>query len=246
MEAEKIQGDKRFPIFEALAQDQSRLKFRWMGGDYERLTTLRAIREKGNAFFFRIDFDSELKNLIDQRQGWELYFEFLGRDKIRYSFVCVDCEISATEIWLRIPNTVLRHQQRHDFRIRPLFPVHVVFDHSDNRIKQDVVDISFGGMLSLGRIHKKGTTLNALKIHDTIYNLLIDAQVENGEMVAVRLKAARLLRTEKTAVRTHRLYAFKFVEIAPEEEKKMHNLIFLLQRINLRKRIPIRAARQKT
>ena len=241
MEAEKIQDIKRFEIFKALAEDQPFVNVRMKGGGYERLTTVGPIRRQGKFHYFQVDYEENLQKAIQQRSKWELHFEFLGRDKLRYSFVCSTAETSAREIWLRMPDTIWRHQRRNYFRIRPLDPVFTVFDHPAGRFEHEVINISLGGMLFAGK-HLENQQRPELNPQDKIKNIFIRAPLENEE-IQLHIRRGKILRIEKTSTQTLRFYGVKFTDIDVNQEKILNDLIYQLQRINLRKRIPTKSSR---
>ena len=235
---EKIQGDAVRALFKELQQDRIPLTARLKNGDYEHVTYIIDVHEFKRKPFFLIESQKSFQKAADNLDVLRLHFEFIGKDRIKYTFKTRDTQLSYEKIWIKFPEIVLRFQRRRLFRLDAPHGTKLYFNVNDFRYKLLVVNVSLGGTL--------GVLVSLTKKMEQELKIINPKILENVELVfpskghaddsKVNIKTCHVARQGRNRL-THKYeYAIEFKELAEDEQKKLTELFYWWQREYLRKR----------
>jgi c-di-GMP-binding flagellar brake protein YcgR len=235
---EKIRGDAITVLFKELQQDRIPLRVGLMNGDYEHVTYIIDFHEFKRIPFFLIESQESFQKAADNLDVLRLRFEFVGKDRIKYTFNTSDTQISNKKTWIRFPESVLRFQRRRLFRLEAPHGTRLYFSVNDFHYKLLVVNVSLGGTL--------GVLVSLTKKMEQELKVINPKIIENVELVfpskghtddsKVNIKTCHVARHGRNRL-THKYeYALEFKEMAEDEQKKLTELFYWWQREYLRKR----------
>ena len=238
-ESEKISGSGITNLFKELLQRGTLLKLRLADTDFECLTLLTALERKESDTYFVIDTPEGFKAATAEIDIWHIRFEFTGNDNINYAFTTTDGKIEGHQIYIKLPEEVERKQRRKLFRINAPTDTKLCFSLDAARHELEVLDISLGGSLAAlvqtdNRIQPKTTVPDAHALEDV--ELVFPAGISQQP---VKIKTALIKRARKNPETTRYEIALEFNELNQEDERRLNDLIYRLQRKYLRKRLPL-------
>jgi c-di-GMP-binding flagellar brake protein YcgR len=235
---EKIRGDAIKALFKELQQGRIPLKTRLMNGDYEHVTYVIDIHEFKRIPFFLIESQESFQKAADDLDVLRLRFEYIGKDRIKYTFKTSDTQISNEKIWIRFPESVLRFQRRRLFRLDAPHGTRLYFNVNDVRYKLLVVNVSLGGTL--------GVLVSLTKEMEQELKMLNPKILTNVELVfppkghtdgsKVNIKTCHVARQGRNRLTQKYECAMEFKEMAEDEQKRLTELFYWWQREYLRKR----------
>ena len=238
-ESEKIKGAAIQKLFEELRYHKILLKLTVIDTDYEHLTLITALVNRNKEPHFAIDTPEGFGQAIAEIDPWRLHLEFTGKDHIRYTFRCSGGEIANNRIYLKYPREIERWQRRELFRLIAPAGTKLCLPQDAQRYELDVIDLSIGGTLA---------ALVRTSAHDLEKPPFADTQIfKHIELVCpseirrqpIKIKTMQLKRLKKNSEKTGYEVAFEFYEISTEEQKRLTDLIYRLQRQALRHRLPL-------
>jgi PilZ domain len=236
--AEKIQDKKLSRLMDRLLQEKTMLSMRLVGQDYQRLTMITRILKDTNTSFFTIDPPRDFKAAVTNSGTWEIHFNFRGPDNLEYIFVTFGGNFFDDETRIPFPKYIERLQRRKHFRLSVPAGTRLYFELEQIRRGIDLMNISLRGALgflsrSSGRDQKKPI----LKKEDHLENIEIIFPPDisqSGQKLNVNKVSVR--RAEHDPERRIDIYAFEFESIDKDQEKKLSEIIFNLQRLFLRRK----------
>ncbi len=232
-----IRGDAISTVLNELIQRRTLVRIKLIGKDYEQLALIHAIRARKGEWYFLIENPIELQDILIDYSGLPFLFEFTSPQGVPYSFTTLGDWMEDEEIWLRFPETIERRQHRRNFRIEVPPNTFLYFSHQDRKHTLSVVNLSLGGSLgALVQQEKNGSSRLNIAIGDTIENVKL--VFRNGPLTRqFNILKARVVRTEEKQAPPIFCLACEFLEMDKENERKLTEIIFELQRQILRKRI---------
>ena len=236
VDADTIRGDAITAILNELVQSKTLVRIKMIGKDYEQLTLIHAIRSRKGERYFLIEHPIELQDVLTDYSGLPFQFEFTNAHGIPYTFTTLGDWMEDEEIWLRFPETIERRQQRKNFRIEVPPNTILYFSHQNQKYTLSVVNLSLGG--SLGAFMRKGggATPMEVSVGDIIEQLKL--VFRNGPLTRqLSILKAKVVRTEQKSTSEDMFLACEFLQMDKENERKLTEIIFELQRQILRKRI---------
>jgi c-di-GMP-binding flagellar brake protein YcgR len=235
-DTEKISGEELRRLMGEVMKDQTLLTLRIPSLHFHSLTVITGITPRRKRPAFLIDLPEGFDSPPDESIAARFEFEFIDREKIKYTFSTVIEEISAAGIRLRYPEAIERHQRRRMFRIDAPPNSRIFFELDGHRYELLVINISIGGALA-ALLNRNQKLDESLLLRDTRFleHVQVQLPVEDpSETVTVnRCRVKRLDKHPKTA---RYQYALEFTDLSSENEKRLTELIYEVQRLYLRRR----------
>lgn len=234
--AETIRGEAITFVLNELIQTRTLVRMKITGKDYEQLTLIHALRSRKGIRYFLIEHPVELQDVLIDYSGLPFQFEFTSPEGIPYSFNTLGDWMEDEEIWLRLPEMIERRQQRKNFRIEVPENTFLYFTHREEKFTLSLINVSLGG--SLGLMLCKGVSPEhfQFEIGDIIEDLRL--VFRNGPLTRqLNIRRAKVVRTEIDQNNLKMCLACEFLTIDKDNERKLTEIIFDLQRQLLRKRL---------
>ncbi len=234
---DSIGENKIQAVFEQMKSGKSLIRMKLMGKDYEQLTIIDDIRNKGDATYLLIDCPNGFVDLIDDASG-RIQCEFTGSDKLSYFFYADIADIDQDNIWVPFPDLIRRRQRRRDFRVEVPYGTQMEFKKYGELFSNQVINLSLGGsfgaLISTQNLVHPAWLLcagDALTDIDLIFRSKLSEQ-------RVSIRKAMVIRFEENPVLRSYCCAIHFANMDKSEEKALTELIYVIQREYLRKRLP--------
>lgn len=234
--ADTISGDAIVEILNELIRSRTLVRVKLIGKDYEQVTLIHAIRTRKGERYFLIENPIELKDVLIDYSGLPFLFEFNNLDGVPYCFTTLGDWMEDEEIWLRFPETIERRQQRKNFRIEAPPNTFLYFTFRERKHTLTVVNLSLGGSLgALIRIENDPGGLE-ISVGDVIQNMKLVFR-KSPLIQQFIIVQGKIVRMEKHPSLGSTCLAFEFIKMDKENERKLTEIIFELQRQILRQRI---------
>lgn len=239
IKSEEIKGSAVTKIFEELILYKTLLRLNLLNSDHKQRTRIIALADRNNAPHFVIDTPEGFESAAVQNNPWRVRFEFTGRDRIKYSFTTRGGEILDKRTFVKLPSVVKRNQRRNLFRINAPDGTKICLTLAGVRLELVVINLSIGGSLAA----LVQTNPNAKGSPPFADNYLL----KNAELTfpaeimrqSVKIGAIQIKRMKMDPVTNRYEVALEFSEMGKSEERKLTDLIYQLQRRDLRKRLPL-------
>ena len=237
-EPEKIKGRAIPKLLNELLHYKTLLKLTLVDADYEQLTLITALVERNNAPHFSIDKPAGFQRATAAADQRQLYFEFTGKDHIRYTFSTAGAEIDRRQIYIPYPRKIERWQRRELFRIKAPAGTRLCLKEHAAPQQFDVINISLGGMLA-ALVQTRTGHLDKAPFTDQQFLSNIELVFPPEIMPQpIRIKTVQVKRQKKTSKKTEFEVGLEFCEISAGEKKRLTDLFYKLQRQQLRNRLP--------
>lgn len=237
--SEKIKGSAIAKIFDELIHYKTFLKLNLLDSDYNQLTRITALAECNHEPHFVIDTPAGFENTAVKKAAWRMHFEFTARDQITYGFKTFGGEIHGQRTFIKMPRVVERNQRRELFRIHAPAGTKLCLALGDIRPELEVINLSVGG--SLAALVRTDSDLKesapfGINFLSRKAELVFPAEImpQSIQISTIQIKRVKL-NTETNRYEV----ALEFYEIAKSEERKLTDLIYQIQRQQLRKRLPL-------
>lgn len=236
--AEKIQGKKLVRLMEQVQREKIMLSMRLVGQNYERLTMVTRIPSNEKASFFAIDPPRDFRNTVSKLGTWEIHFNFNGPDNLEYIFTTSGGKFYDNEIQINLPDYIERLQRRRYFRLSVPAGTKLFFESDQVQREINLINISMRGTLGLLKtFNEKDQKKPILKKEDYLKDIKIifPSDTEDNKR-EVNVNKTIIRRAEHDPQKNMDLYAFEFVSIDRDQERKLIQIIFNLQRLFLQKK----------
>jgi hypothetical protein len=236
--AEKIQGKKLVRLMEQVQREKIMLSMRLVGQNYERLTMVTRIPKNEKASFFAIDPPRDFRNTVSKLDTWEIYFNFNGPDNLEYIFTTSGGKFYDNEIQINLPDYIERLQRRRYFRLSVPAGTKLFFESDQVQREINLINISMRGTLGLLKtFNEKDQKKPILKKEDYLKDIKIifPSDTEDNKR-EVNVNKTIIRRAEHDPQKNMDLYAFEFVSINRDQERRLIQIIFNLQRLFLQKK----------
>jgi hypothetical protein len=236
---EKIQGKQLFRLMEKLEREKIMLSMRLVGQNYERLTMVTHIPKNKRASFFAIDPLRDFRNIIAKIKTWEIHFKFNGSDNLEYIFTTFGGKFSGNETRIPFPDYIERLQRRRNFRLPVPTGTTLFFEQENVQREIGLINISLGGALGvLKTFHEEAHQKPVFKKEDYLKNIeLVFPSDQNNNERKLRVKKVIIRRIEHDQQNKIGKYAFKFVRMGRDEEKRLVEIIYNIQRSFLQRKL---------
>jgi len=236
MEAERIQYKQRVSFFEQLQEDRTLIRMRLLGKQFESLTLVTGIRNQRNARFLFVDYPQGFKEAVADGEECHIYFEFNGKDNLKYVFRTTGHKIINNEICIRFPEFIERRQRRKNFRIKPPLGTKLFINESSARHEVNVLNVSPRGVLGVPVISDNGHENHKMaQVGDSLKNLELVFPFRAQDLI-IRIREAVMIRYEESPALNRNVCALQFLDIEKSQAKRLIEFIFRYQRDLLRKR----------
>lgn len=235
--AEKITGKRKVDILEALKNDRALIRVRLPGKDYQTLTTIEDIREKGGHTLLLIGCTEALKQHLADDEAWTVQIEFTGKDGLWHNFDALGEKVFMDAMWVTAPEFIERKQRREYFRLKAPSGVNFSFEDGSGKKTYQIMDISIGGAVV---IPGKGVEADpGLSVRQTLNNAEVMFPQGLGKKT-IRIQTCIIVRRDQDPVTGKTLYGIQFTRIEPDSHRTLKDVIYRLQRQFLRQRLPLR------
>lgn len=236
--ADKIEGDTIVEVITALIEDNTLIRIHFGDSGEERLCIINSQRAISNTPYFQIDMPEDIP-VPKERNEWktELTFDFMGRDRLNYSFTAGGGIFIGDKLWIKLPRQIVRIQQRDNFRIDTPKRSRAEVTIDEKRYALILENISLGGAYCRARRSLKSGIVRLPVKEDsrmTDLRLIIPTDDKNTEIFVQQCRVARIVTDpEKRLV----AYGIEFLEIGRQEKSRLTRVIYDLQRHFLKHRL---------
>ncbi|MFH0994508.1 MAG: PilZ domain-containing protein [Pseudomonadota bacterium] len=235
---DSIVGKHLQAILEQLKNGKTLVRMKLMGKNFEQLSVINDIRKKGKLLFLLIDCPDGFDELVKDSSG-KLQFEYSGANKLPYYFYADIAQIDQKIIWVTIPDLIERRQLRRDFRVDMPTGAHMGFKKYGVRFNKQVINLSLGGSFgALIRSNEMTQPVLPISVGDTLTEIELIFQSKHFEQ-QVNIRKAVVVRFEDNPLMGSSCYAIHFLDMDKTEEKALTELIYVIQRECLKKRLAV-------
>lgn len=226
---------KIYGLLEHLKTSKSLIRMKLLGTDFEQQTVVEEIRKKGDMFCFIIECPKEVVELLG-KSSRQFQCEFVGADKLPYFFHADISHIYQDNIWVLFPNLIRRKQLRRNYRVNAPSGTQMFFKKNGQLMKNHVINLSLGG--SFGVLVEGADwseKSQRLSVGDNITDIEVVFRSKYAEQ-RVSIRKAIVVRCEDDKESGCYACAVNFLDLDKVEEKALTELIYVIQRENLKKR----------
>ena len=236
---EKIKGSAITKIFEELINYRTLLSLDLLNADYKQLTRITGLVDRNNEPHFMIDAPEQFEHAVTKIAPWQIRFEFVGKDHIKYGFTTIGGEVHGSRVFVKMPRAIERNQRRKLFRINAPAGTKLIFTLDDMRIELEVINLSIGG--SLAALVQTNTDLKRPLPFGDNFLLKTAELVFPAEILRlpIKIRAIQIKRMKMNGETKRYEVALEFSKIDKDQQRKLTDLIYQLQRQHLRKRLPL-------
>jgi c-di-GMP-binding flagellar brake protein YcgR len=237
-ETGKVQGEKLTDLFNELVEKRSMVSMNVVGAGFDRLTCITGISQDDKGNYLLVDAPHDFAGAVAAMDQWHLRFNFNGPDHLEYIFRTRGGRLCEQSLKIPFPEHVERLQRRRNFRVNTLTGSQIHFKLKKIHGIIDLINVSLGGVYGVLIKHNfKFIRGPVLKMDQQIHNVSIEFpgnQDQPGQTVYV--KRAEVIRIEHDQDRGFYRYAFTFVDMEKQEQDKLTQVIYDLQRWYLQRR----------
>lgn len=238
VDALTFEDNKLTAFFHDLIEKKMILSMNVVGTGFDRLTCITEIEEEDGENYLVVDPPDDFEEAIHRDRPLDLRFNFNGPDHLEYVFESLGATIASNGIRMPFPKQVERLQRRQDFRIATLPGTEMHFRLKKIRGALDLINVSLGGAYGILAKHNfKFMRRSVLKMEQRVYQcrLVFPGDREAaGETIYVN--TAEVKRVEHDEEKNVYRYALAFCDMEKDEEQRLIQAIYDLQRKYLRRR----------
>lgn len=237
-ETGKVQGEKLTDLFNELVDKKIIISMNMVGAGFDRLTCITGIVNDANGDHLLVDPPDDFEKAAATNDLWHLRFNFNGSDQLEYIFNTRGGTLDDQGLKIPFPEHVERLQRRRNFRVKTLTGTQMQFKLKKIQGIIDLINVSLGGVYGvLVRHNFKFIRGSVLKVNQQIYDISVVFPGDEKEpSETVHVKKAQVKRVEHDQVRGFYRYSFAFTEIDKQEQQRLTQIIYGLQRKYLQRR----------
>jgi hypothetical protein len=237
-EAGKVQGEKLTELFTELVAKKIIISMNVVGAGFDRLTCITGVTKEIDGHYLLVDPPDDFEGAAANKDLWHLRFNFNGPDQLEYIFSTRGGEFCEQGLKIPFPEHVERLQRRRNFRVNTLTGTQMHFRLKKIQGIIDLINVSLGGVYGVLVKHNfKFMRGPVLKMDQQIYDISIVFPGDHDRPGnTVYVKKAEVKRIEHDQDRGFYRYAFKFKQLEKEEQNKLTQVIYDLQRWYLQRR----------
>ncbi|WP_419659651.1 uncharacterized protein Dvar_85560 [Desulfosarcina variabilis str. Montpellier] len=237
-DAVKVEGQKLVELFKEMIEKKVIISMHVVGAGIDRLTCITGLTESPDDKHLLVDPPDDFKEAAANKKRWHLRFNFNGPDHLEYLFSTRGGTLSKKGLKVPFPEYVERLQRRRYFRVDTLTGSEMHFRMKKVEGVIHLINISEGGAYGVLVKHNfkfmRGSVLKTEQhVHDV--RMLFPGDEETPDET-IHVKRAEVVRVEHDQERGFYRYAFKFKHIEKEEQDRLIQVIYALQRKYLRRR----------
>jgi len=237
-EAGKVQGEKLTELFNELVAKRIIISMNVVGAGFDRLTCVTGVTTYADSNYLLVDPPDDFEGAVGVKDLWHLRFNFNGPDHLEYIFSTRGGEFCEQSLKIPFPEHVERLQRRRNFRVITLTGAQMHFQLKKIQGVIDLINVSLGGVYGVLTKHNfKFMRGPVLKIDQQLYDVSLVFPGDHdrpGNTICV--KKAQVKRVEHDQDRGFYRFAFEFAEMEKEEQNKLTQVIYDLQRWYLQRR----------
>lgn len=237
-EAGKVQGGKLTDLFNELIAKKIIISMNVVGAGFDRLTCITGILKDADGSHLLVDPPDDFAEAAAKKDLWHLRFNFNGPDHLEYIFSTRGGAFCEQGLRLPFPEYVERLQRRRNFRVNTLTGTQMHFQLKKIQGVIDLINVSLGGVYGVLTKHNfKFMRGPVLKMDQQVYDVsLVFPGNHDMPENTVYVKKAEVKRVEHDQDRGFYRFAFEFEEMDKEEQSKLTQVIYDLQRWYLQRR----------
>jgi hypothetical protein len=237
-DAGKVQGDKLTELFNELIAKKVIISMNVVGAGFERLTCITGVTKDAEGSCLLVDPPDDFEEAAAVKDLWHLRFNFNGPDHLEYIFSTRGGGICEQGLKIPFPEHVERLQRRRNFRVKTEADTKMHFKLKKIEGIIDLINVSREGAYGvLVRHNFKFIRGSVLKTDQQVYDVsMVFPGDKDDPGDTVYVKRAEIKRVEHDQDRGFYRYAFEFKEIKKQEQAKLIQVIYDLQRRYLRRR----------
>jgi hypothetical protein len=237
-EAGKVQGEKLTELFTDLVAKKIIISMNVVGAGFDRLTCITGITQDTDGNHLLVDPPDDFEEAAAIKDLWHLRFNFNGPDHLEYIFSTRGGAFCERGLKIPFPEHVERLQRRRNFRVKTLTGAKMHFKLKKIHGIIDLINVSLGGVYGVLTKHNfKFIRGPVLKKDQQVYDVSIvfpGNHDQPGDTIFV--KKAEVKRVEHDQERGFYRFAFEFKELEKNEQNKLTQVIYDLQRWYLQRR----------
>jgi hypothetical protein len=237
-EPEILRGNKRSALFQQLIEKKVILSLYVIGANFEQLTVIKGIEKTLAGETLIIDTPKGFTQAVNGVQPWKLRFNCNGPDRLEYIFSTEGGTFGAEGLKVPFPENVQRLQRRKDFRVMVLPHTKLLFMSGKLKGVMEINNISMGGVFgALVKHNRKSATNSVLGLYQYLNTIAITFPAHGDiEKQVVMIRTARVVRIERHPTKHIDQYALELLDISRDQENRLRNVIYQLQRYYLQNR----------
>lgn len=237
MEADTyIAGSQAIELLHQVVREQTLVRMGLIASPVSGLTLITSVQDTASPPVCLVDALEGLPAALETSERPVFAFEFTGAEGMLYRFEVQGGHMTAEGLWLPVPGRITRVQRRKDFRLTVLPGTRILYETPTAHGIIKVIDISLGGSLgAIVRLRATGRTGSFLKEGGVLKDLHLEIPVENTTR-NIRIGKASIRRIEQPAGSVRPRCALSFLEIQPDQKKRLVETVYALQRIYLQNR----------
>ena len=237
-EAGKVQGEKLTDVFNELIDKKVIISMNVVGAGFDRLTCITGITKDADGSYLLVDPPDDFEEAAAVKDLWHLRFNFNGPDSLEYIFTTRGGTFCEQGLKIPFPKHVERLQRRRNFRVKTLTGTQMHFKLKKIQGIIDLINVSLGGVYGVLTKHNfKFMRGSVLKMDQQIYDVsMVFPGDHDMPGNTIYVKKAEIKRVEHDHDRGYYRYSFEFEEMEKEEQKKLIQVIYDLQRWYLQRR----------
>ncbi len=237
-EAGKVQGERLTELFNELVAKRIIISMNVVGAGFDRLTCITGVRTDADGYYLLVDPPDDFEGAATVKDLWHLRFNFNGPDHLEYIFSTRGGEFCEQGLKIPFPEHVERLQRRRNFRVNTLTGTQMHFQLKKIKGIIDLINVSLGGVYGVLTKHNfKFIRGPVLKMDQQIYDVsMVFPGDHDHSGCTVYVKKAQVKRVEHDQDRGFYRYSFEFNEMEKEEQNKLTQVIYDLQRWYLQRR----------
>ncbi|MCB2145129.1 MAG: PilZ domain-containing protein [Deltaproteobacteria bacterium] len=237
-DAGKVQGEKLNELFNTLVANKIIISMNVVGAGFDRLTCITGIMKDADGSHLLVDPPEDFEEAAAVKDLWHLRFNFNGPDRLEYIFSTRGGRFCEQGLKIPFPEHVERLQRRRNFRVNTLTGTQMHFKLKKIQGVIDLINVSLGGVYGVLTKHNfKFMRGPVLKMDQQVYDVsLVFPGDYDRPGNTIYVKKAEVKRIEHDQDRGFYRYAFEFEDIEKEEQNKLTQVIYDLQRWYLQRR----------
>ncbi|MGD8461152.1 MAG: PilZ domain-containing protein [Desulfobacterales bacterium] len=226
-------------MFETLIQHKIPVKLILLDTDYEDQTRIIELTDRKKTPHLILDIPEDFEKAAANVDVWQIHFEFTGPDHINYAFTTHGAEIADQRIVVKLPQELERKQRRELFRLDAPNDTRLYVLKGAHQLELQVMDISIGGSLAALVQTKADMPANSpFAIAQLLEDVVLEFPAEIMQR-PIQIKTVQIKRITHNSETKRYEMGLEFCKISADEQKRLTDLIYKLQRQYLRHRLPL-------
>jgi c-di-GMP-binding flagellar brake protein YcgR len=235
-----IQGKSVAGIIDQLIAEKTLLGVQIPAKAFQRVSVLLDRRLINNLPHFQLDTPKELKAACQSVEtNLVLHFEFTGRDKLRYQFTCHGSLLLGDHLWVSMPESIRRIQNRSHFRVETPHGSKLRLKLGDSVMDMQLGNLSLSGAFADVQVQKRhGPFQPVLSVGQSVTGIEISFPT-HMQVDPIQIKQGTVVRMDTRRMRLRVGFGFHFLEIDAANKRSLTSAIYTLQRNFLKSRLKI-------